>query len=159
MTQNKIHLTIFLAGIIALLGCHTENTSDKNIAKEGGEKEAVKENNTTNETFILMDSEKIEELNKTIISMEIEKKEDVVQLYRPVQEPPEGNYSYAMSSKEIDKHTTEYTIIETGLLDDSVEGLKTVMTITGSNGLRILSIKQNYRCYRGHREWSAENCL
>jgi hypothetical protein len=73
----------------------------------------------------------------------------------------EDNYTYTITQKEIDHNMKEVKLVEEGLLDDSLEGVKTIMTLKfEKNRFRILSIKQNYKCYenRGHRNWSAILC-
>jgi hypothetical protein len=159
MKQNRIKLTILSVTFITLFGCNSNNSSNSKVEKEEQNKEVTTNNSNTSETFIQIERDKIDELNKSIISNKISKEEDVVSLYKPKLEESEGNYTYSVSLKKLDDQTTEYTVIETGLLDDSVEGQKTVMTINNKDNLKVVSIKENYRCYRGHKVWSAEKCM
>ena len=152
--------SIILSGIfIALLGCHTKNTSEPN--KDQDPKGEIKSGKgIITETFVQIESDVIDKLNEDIISNSISNAADVIDFYKPKSEQTEGNYSYTSSSKRIDDQTYEYTVTETGLLDDSVEGIKSVILVKNENDIfKIISIKENYRCYRGHKDWSAERCM
>lgn len=92
--------------------------------------------------------------------MNITKPEDIAALYRPRQTETEGRYSYTVYSTVTSHNQTEITVVEEGLADDAVEGVKTVLVITkNNNAFRVISIKENYKCYRGHKAWSSEKCL
>ena len=145
--------------LIALISCNTNKSADDNADAKPNPNETVDAQNE-HETFNPIASEVIDNLNKQIIAMEVTTIEQVVNLYRPNEESTEGNYSYTISYKAIDEQTVEATLIEAGLLDDSVEGVKSVIRIKKDNKiLKVTSIKENYRCYRGHKNWSAERCM
>lgn len=145
--------------LIAMIGCNTNKSADDNADVNPDPKETVDAQNE-HETFNPIDSEVIDNLNTQIIALEVTTIEQVVNLYKPKEESTEGNYSYTISHEAIDEQTVEATLIEAGLLDDSVEGVKSVIRINQAGKvLKVTSIKENYRCYRGHKDWSAEKCM
>jgi len=160
MKLNRSKLTILTVTFITLLGCNDNNSSEKEVNKENPNTEVTANTVAPSETFNQIESKVIDDLNNNIVSKKISKEEDVVGLYKPKQEQSEGKYTYTVSSKKLDNQTSEYTLIETGLSDDAVEGRKSVITITNNdNIIKVVSIKENYRCYREPKEWSAEKCM
>jgi len=120
-----------------------------------------KSNERIEETFILISQEKIDNLNKEIVLKNYKSGEEIMKAYKPESNETEGNETYTLSKNKIDGSTTEVTLIQDGFLDDSVAGEKNVMILKLENGvLKIISIKQNYKCWegRGHTNWSAEYC-
>jgi hypothetical protein len=157
-----------ICAMAALFSCSNPQAekviSEKN---DSGTGQVEKINSTTTapqvaeETYKVLDKATIEELNKKVATKKIATAEGVMQLFSPKQEQTEGNYQYAMSQKKLNDNTTEITLIETGLMDDSMNGVKTIMEITKhTDQLQVLTIRQNYKCYegRGHLEWRSENC-
>lgn len=114
---------------------------------------------TTDIEFRIAASENIEQLNRKIQSENLTTLHEIIRWYRPVNEFNEGKYRYSVDIVWIDDQTVEVTITETGLPDDSVEGRKTILTLRRGNGIYgVISVKEAYRCYRGHKNWSAEIC-
>jgi tRNA U38,U39,U40 pseudouridine synthase TruA len=141
--------TIFL---LALTAC---NPNDKNTSRQ-----QAASYTTNGETFNQIPGEVIERLNKDIQAMKITTAEDVVNLYRPRQQEAEGRYAYTLHTRAVNHNVTEITLVEEGLVDDAVAGVKSVLTIEKYGSmLRVISVKENYKCYRGHKDWSAEKCL
>lgn len=156
--MNKKILTLVLINVLLLTSCMNKTSSDKN-KDEAPSSIASEAMSTSSETFDFLDNEQVVALNNRIVQNNITQEEGVIDLYVPQQEQNEGNYSYTVSKNTIDIDTNEYTVVETGLPDDSIEGIQTIITIKNNNNLPVvLSIKKNYRCYRGHKEWSAEKC-
>lgn len=156
--MNKKNLTLVLMNVLLLTSCMNKTSSDKN-KDEAPSSIASEAMSTSSETFDFLDNEQVVALNNRVVQNNITQEEGVIDLYVPQQEQNEGNYSYTVSKNTIDIDTNEYTVVETGLPDDSIEGIQTIITINNNNNLPVvLSIKKNYRCYRGHKEWSAEKC-
>jgi hypothetical protein len=159
---------IQFCAISVLFSCNNRPAEKvKNEKNESVETQHEKENSTTanphsaEETYIVLDNATVDELNKKVASKKVATPEDVMQLFAPKQVQVEGHYQYTLSQKSMNDHTTEVTLMETGLLDDSKNGIKTVMEIAkNADGLQVMAIRQNYKCYegRGHVEWSSENC-
>jgi hypothetical protein len=154
--QSKI-LTIAI--IVVLSACKNSpkaETQNNNTATSQAPKTEIKE-----ESFKTVDLSTIEKLNSVVSSKKFKTVEEIMNNYKPNRKEAEGNYTYTITQKDIDKTTKEITLIEDGLLDDSIAGEKTVMTINIENGIfKVLSIKENHKCYpnRGHETWGAENC-
>lgn len=151
-------LVLMIASVLSLTSCMNKSSSDKNEDNAPVSVTTEALSNST-ETFDYLDNDLIIELNDLIVKNNITQDEDIISFYIPQQEQTEGNYSYTVSIKNIDKATNEYTVVETGLPDDSIEAIKTIIIIENKNNLPVVvSIKKNYRCYRGHKEWSADKC-
>lgn len=111
------------------------------------------------ESFNQIGQKIIDQLNKKIQVNKIISIINIAYLYHPKLTETEGNYTYDISSRPINDSTTELTLIETGLMDDSVKGIQTVfMVVNAQKHLYIIKMKENYQCYRGHQTWSAEKC-
>jgi hypothetical protein len=157
-----------ICAIAVLFSCNNKPADKvKGEKNESVETQHQKENSTTTnpqtaeETYIVLDKTTVDELNKKVASKKVATPEGVMPLFAPKQGQTEGNYQYTLSQKSLNDHTREVTLKETGLLDDSKNGIKTVMEIAqNTDGLQVLAIRQNYKCYegRGHVEWSSENC-
>ncbi len=103
----------------------------------------------------------IDDLNLDIQRKNIRSEEEILRLYAPKDEFAEGRYSYNTTVRQTNDSSKELTLIEDGRMDDSVAGLKVVMVIKRtSQGLRIVSVKESYKCRkgRGSENWSAEYC-
>jgi hypothetical protein len=151
------HLSVILIFISIAAGCQSGNSSDN----EGETAQTTHHTSasTAEETFVQIDEQVITALNTRIAEANISSEQEVARLYKPTEDAPEGNYSYTINIQNVNHQTLELIIIEAGIPDDSVEGIKSVLTIQREGEqLRVLSIKENYRCYRGHQEWSAELC-
>jgi hypothetical protein len=71
----------------------------------------------------------------------------------------EGNFTVEICKRQVNDSTTELTLKETGLMDDAVKGIQTIFSIVNvEKRFVIKSMKENYQCYRGHQNWSAEKC-
>ncbi|MBU3744798.1 MAG: hypothetical protein FGM61_09705 [Sediminibacterium sp.] len=122
---------------------HNSNTTDTEIS----------------ETFRQLDQAVVDSLNRKLLGQTISKSEDISMLYHPKQTETEGNYQYIVNNQKINDSTIELTLTETGLADDALKGIKTVFLIrTKGSQYTILEMKENYQCYRGHSNWSAEKC-
>ena len=70
----------------------------------------------------------------------------------------------SLSTEEItlENGNTQITLIEDGLLDDSMRSYKVVMELEKTDDYwQIVSIKQNWRCWRGENEgvWTTIPCI
>jgi len=164
--MKKRLLTISLFGIVFLtagcMGKKNEKAADKqneitNTDINGDPQEV--DSNTV--TFRQIAESVINDLNKTITENNISTAEEVMRAYSPEAEETEGRYSYEITVNRIDKTLEEVTLVEDGIMDDSVKGKKVLMQIKTDAGILIVeSIKQTIKCWqgRGHEHWSTEPC-
>lgn len=124
-----------------------------------GEKNSNNTTNESSESFHQIEQSVIDSLNKKIMVSTFTSVEEIPALCRPKQTDTEGNYSYTIGSHNLTDSTIELTLVELGLADDAVKGIKTVFLVSKKgNQYSILEMKENYQCYRGHSDWSAEKC-
>jgi len=116
----------------------------------------------TTESFVEIGQDKIDQWNKNIQLNNITTKSELenmicTQLTQSKNE--EGNFTMEICTSQVNDSTTELTIKEMGIMDDSVKGIQTVFSIVNiEKRFVIKSMKENYQCYRGHQNWSAEKC-
>lgn len=150
--KNKCKL-VLLSFLFLANSC--KNTDNSNAEKNEPPVLMV----TSVESFVQIEQKIIEQLNEKIQVNKISSINDIANLYHPKLSETEGNYSYNLSSQPMNDSTTELTLKETGLMDDSVKGIQTVFTIVNvGKRFVIKSMKENYQCHRGHENWSAEKC-
>jgi len=116
----------------------------------------------TSESFVIIGQDKIDQWNKNIqlnnITTESEL-ENMICRHLMQSKNEEGNHTLEISKRLLNDSTTELTVIEMGIMDDSVKGIQTVFSIVKvDKRILIKSLKENYQCYRGHQNWSAEKC-
>lgn len=149
-----------IATIFLLSACNnSKKDENKNIERTKKIEVSAIENNT--ETFKTIDVATLEKLNFIISSQNVKTEEEIMSAYKPESVEIKGHYTYTISKKNIDNATKKITLIEDGLLDDSLAGEKTVMIVKTENAvLKVISIKENYKCQqnRGHQEWGVELC-
>jgi hypothetical protein len=166
--ETMLKKIIPFCAMAVLFACNNQQAEKvKSEKKESDTNQTEKSNSTettsqvAEETYKVLDNATIDDLNKKVASKRITTAEGVMQLFSPKQEQTEGNYQYVLSQKNLNDNTTEVTLVETGLMDDSMNGVKTVMEISKqADQLQVLTIRQNYKCLdgRGHLEWSSDNC-
>jgi len=150
----KIKFKLVLLSFL-LLANSCKNTGNLN-AKKNDQPVLL---DTTTESFVQIEQKIIDQLNEKIQVNTISSVNDVANLYHPKLTETEGNYTYNLSSQPINDSTTELTLKETGIMDDSIKGVQTVFSIVNSEKKFVIkSMKENYQCYRGHQNWSAEKC-
>jgi tRNA U38,U39,U40 pseudouridine synthase TruA len=150
----KIKFKLVLLSFL-LLANSCKNTGNLN-AKKNDQPVLV---DTTKESFVQIEQKIIDQLNEKIQVNIISSVNDVANLYHPKLTETEGNYTYNISSQPINDSTTELTLKETGIMDDSIKGIQTVFSIVNAEKKFVIkSMKENYQCYRGHQNWSAEKC-
>jgi len=150
----KIKFKLVLLSFL-LLANSCKNTGNLN-AKKNDQPVLL---DTTTESFVQIEQKIIDQLNEKIQVNTISSVNDVANLYHPKLTETEGNYTYNLSSQPINDSTTELTLKETGIMDDSIKGVQTVFSIVyAEKKFVIKSMKENYQCYRGHQNWSAEKC-
>lgn len=111
------------------------------------------------ESFRQAPREKVEALNKMLDSVVISRPEDVADIYKPALSGEEGRYVRRVSARETGPETLEIILEETGLPDDAVEGIQILFQVKRSqNRYTVERIQEAYRCYRGHKSWTAEPC-
>jgi tRNA U38,U39,U40 pseudouridine synthase TruA len=150
----KIKFKLVLLSFL-LLANSCKNTGNLN-AKKNDQPVLL---DTTTESFVQIEQKIIDQLNEKIQVNTISSVNDVANLYHPKLTETEGNYTYNLSSQPINDSTTELTLKETGIMDDSIKGVQTVFSIVNAEKKFVIkSMKENYQCYRGHQNWSAEKC-
>jgi len=140
---------LFFASCKEATNKNTTPTSEPEIVVENGE------------SFNVVDVATIAQLNQKIVDQNLKTGEEIMRAYNSEKSADEGNYTYTVTEKNVDEKTLEVTLIEDGILDDSVAGQKVVMTLKKTNGtFKVVLIKKNYKCWqgRGHQNWSAELC-
>ena len=116
----------------------------------------------SSESFAEIGQDKIDQWNKNIqlsnITTESEL-ENMICTQLMQSKKKEGNFTVEICKRPVNDSTTELTLKETGLMDDAVKGIQTVFSIVNvEKRFVIKSMKENYQCYRGHQNWSAEKC-
>ncbi|MCA6486713.1 MAG: hypothetical protein IM534_02530 [Chitinophagaceae bacterium] len=110
-------------------------------------------------TYRSIDSNVVARLNAQIQSKGITDLTALAHLYHPPVKNAEGNYYYKISSRLTGPNTTELILTESGLMDDSVKGIKTMFIINTTNKvLEVVSMKESFLCYRSKQGWSSELC-
>lgn len=117
---------------------------------------------TAAESFVQIGPDKIDQLNKKIQLSNIATESEFANMYctqLTQSRNREGKYTFELTTRPVNDSTTELTLKETGLMDDAVKGIQTVFSIVNvEKRFVIKSMKENYQCYRGHQNWSAEKC-
>lgn len=78
-----------------------------------------------------------------------------------LEEPTEGNFNQAVEVVEQTSERAIVTLTQTGLLDDSVEGVRYWLEFdAGENAWEMVWAGRQVRCYagRGSQEWTTELC-
>lgn len=116
----------------------------------------------TTETFVEIGQDKIDQLNKKIQLSNIATESAFANMYctqLTQSRNREGTYTFELTTRPLNDSTTELTLKESGLMDDAVKGIQTVFSIVNMEKRFVIkSMKENYQCYRGHQNWSAEKC-
>ncbi len=163
-----IQLFFFL---FTLFSCNNKETSvtkdsnpENNSTIEQAQKAEVEAHFYPEEDleFKFISPEEIDKINKQVLEKNIKMPEDIIKFHRPKNNQSEGNYSYTITRKIDDKLRIELTLVEDGLMDDSVKSRKSIYTMNmKDNKLIVIALKEQYKCYRdrGHEHWSPELCL
>lgn len=140
----------FLMSVVltVFFGCKPPSTSEDS-------------NSQNQEIFNELRMSLVDTLNQKLAANPVNRPEEIANLFKPVLPSEEGHYARTVTVKETGKSDmVEVTLEETGLPDDAVEGIKTVIDVKKENGsFKVVRIRESYRCYRGHKDWSAERCL
>ena len=107
-----------------------------------------------------LDSDTIERLNQNIKANNVDSAAEIANLFSPKDLVSEGKYTYDVKITE-NSPNFEIEIKEEGVMDDSLDGILTVITAKKENSNFIVTnIKQAYKCKkdRGHQNWSPEFC-
>ncbi|MGY6561922.1 MAG: hypothetical protein ACXITV_07435 [Luteibaculaceae bacterium] len=153
--KYKIILVAFSFTVIAACG------------SEGGSAEKKKTTITqelqhSKANFFTVEPEVIQTLNQLIVDEKLNDPLQVVNLYKPKLEVEEGRYSYSLSMESLADGSMQYTVIEDELLDDSIQGEKTIIRFETAKGtLFIKEIKKQFKCRaeRGQQDWGPDFCL
>lgn len=110
--------------------------------------------------FRELDSDAIERLNQNIIANDITSPADIANLFSPKDLVTEGKYSYDVKITE-NEPNFEIEIKEEGVMDDSVNGILSIISVKKDNNTFIVTgIKQAYKCQkdRGQQVWGPDFC-
>lgn len=160
--SSKI-LTLSLILSLGLLSCKEQKeVRNSSISVQPEQIEVQSETPVASEEeFALLDQEEIDLLNEKIAIENLNTEEDIIRTYLPEDLEAEGNYSYHIEKLNENGTLSEYQLIENHRMDDSLKGIKVIMTFEKTeNGLRVTEIKKSFQCWenRGHENWSAELC-
>lgn len=152
MKTSKLILTVLVIAI--LFSCKTEK------AKEITPKEKTTTSVKTEAT------EKFKEVDFSIINDKLAKStehlspQDIMRMYYPLRvENGEGNEKITISERKLSNEKVEVTLIHDNFMDDSVKGEKHIMVLNHQNGKwTITTLRKNWKCYRGHKDWGVELC-
>lgn len=169
--MKKIKLILGLGIGLFLVSCDSNSVSNKtesvkNITNFTRQEEVdfIKNLDFSSEGFYELDKEKIKELNQKIVLDSLINIQDFVNEYQGYETSTEGNGSIQLFiDRRIDNDKIEVVSITTGQLDDSVEAIKIIykfQLIENISFPKLLSIKENYRCYTdsGHTDWDSKLC-
>lgn len=146
-------LTILLLAFLSL----ASSCADKKNTKETESQDTTE----TNHIYKQVEASKVASLNQRIKEQGVHTEEAIMQLYAPKAAVAEGKYTYTITPKKIDSNHTQLTLVEEGILDDSLTGLMVVMNIEKSEGTyKVTAIKEAYKCWkgRGNENWNPEKC-
>ncbi|QBN20431.1 hypothetical protein [Flavobacterium nackdongense] len=159
MMQNSLKITVLL--LLFLGSCKDKQDSTQPLENKEAPTE-IKENLASqDENFKVVADSVVTRLNREIIEENIKTESEIMGLYKPKDIYAEGNYSYEIETKEIDANKKQLTLIEEGLMDDALKAQKVVMVLeNASNGKKIISIKEAYKCWRNpnNENWTTALC-
>lgn len=148
-----------LIGILSLVSC-----------KESVHSPSKNSNNQTNtglsrnsENFVTIDPSSLNlKLTDATVSNEISSAESIMKMYyAKADKSIEGKEKITIKSVKQDEKITVVTLIHDNLLDDSMRSTKIIMMVIHlQNKWRVISIRQNWRCYqeRGDTDWTITPC-
>tara|TARA_B110001452_G_scaffold90526_1_gene74479 strand:+ start:4791 stop:5267 length:477 start_codon:yes stop_codon:yes gene_type:complete len=151
-----------LVVILFFVSCKTNNAENKSQLEIKKEKsltaKEVTQCDTLDEAYEQLSIKEINSLlsenNRALTPAKI------MRLYYPHKASTrEGNESIELKEEMIDNGNTQITLIHDNFLDDSVRGEKYKMELKEiDNKWIVVSIKRNWKCYRGHTNWGIEFC-
>lgn len=153
--KNSLTLLFVLVGLSACGPRHTQETSNASTEVRQPQESADAE------MYRLVDPERIEALNQAILSQGLGSPEAILAAYAPKDPEAEGNYSYTHTMTDVTGGRKEITLVEEGLMDDSMSGRKLIMTLAPDGaGWKVVALKETYKCWpgRGHEDWGAAPC-
>ena len=104
---------------------------------------------------------RIEALNKEIQDKKLKTELEIMQAYTPQNMNATGNYTYDVQTNLINDREKEITLISENFEDDSLNGLKVVLSLVKENEeWKVKDIKESYKCQlnRGQQTWSSSLC-
>jgi hypothetical protein len=147
--------------ISAFISCNNSNQPATSTDTSAADTTTAMESIAPEESFRMLPDSIITVLNEKILTGKMSTDEQLMNTYAPRDMEAEGNYSYTVTGKDLGNDQRELTLVESGLMDDSILGRKVIMYLAQANGAwKIISLKENYQCRngRGHENWSADPC-
>jgi len=121
-----------------------------------------KETSTKNVTIEKFENVNISDLNTKLsqITKNLTPK-DIMKVFYPYEvESGEGNEKITISEKTLNDDVVVVELIHDNLLDDSVKGEKYLMELKKQeNSWKVVSLKKNWKCWRGNADWGTESCI
>lgn len=112
------------------------------------------------ESYRTIAPERVQALNERARSENLQSPEEIMAVYAPKDPTAEGSYSQILQKIEKGEQV-ELRLVEEGRADDSVMGIKVVMSLIKKDGAwSVVSIQESYKCAagRGHQDWSGALC-
>ncbi|MCL2689613.1 MAG: hypothetical protein FWE57_07190 [Chitinispirillia bacterium] len=104
----------------------------------------------------------VKEFNEKIAGRtDIKTSEELIWLYDEYPQSQEGFRKRSVQTVAVNHEEYKITLIQEGLADDSMFGVKIVMTAKQTGTVwAVTEIKENWRCRkgRGQRNWGIEKC-
>ena len=156
--------TFFLSALLTLtlVSCK-ENTAKTTVETE--EQPTIEKTNSESsdvEEYKVFTQDKIDEMNKVIVEEKITDHNAIFERFFPKDNEAEGNYSYQKRIVIEDNKHIVIEIIEDGIMDDSIQAIRTFMSIDKSKATPVITeVRQSFKCKlnRGQQEWSAALCM
>ncbi len=172
--MNKYILAFVLFSIFALVGCSPESnkTTDKSSSTPTASPVADTQKDTSTADVANATKERENynavEFNKLPQGVSLTgsdpKKIAIAAFPPPNEEPQEGNFQRDVTVNKVAPTFVTVFVTETGLLDDSVNGIRhrTDFEVSGTDGKswKMVWVGEQYKCQsgRGSQDWSKKLC-
>lgn len=155
--------TIILSSLLTLMVISCKENTPK-VAVETEEQPTIEKTNSESESreYKIYSQDQINEMNNTIVEEKITDHNAIFERFFPKDNEAEGNYSYQKRIVIEDNKHIVIEIIEDGVMDDSVQAIRTFMSIDKSKTTPVITeVKQSFKCKlnRGQQEWSSALCM
>ncbi len=157
-----------LAGCSADSDTSTNNSSQPTVpvVKDSAEKSSTTSTATAKKERENYNSVDFSQLPQGLSFKGRDPKEIAIAVFPPPEEEPqEGNFQRNVTVNTVEPNFKTVIITETGLLDDSVNGIRHradfELSRTDSKSWKMVWVGKQYRCQpgRGSQDWSSKLCL
>ncbi|WP_143288181.1 hypothetical protein [Calothrix rhizosoleniae] len=165
---------LVLCSQFTLAGCSADSDRSTNNSSQStvpAVKNSQENSSTTNTATAKKEGENynsvdFSQLPQGVSLMGSDPKEIAIAVFPPPEEKPqEGNFQRNVSVNTIEPNFKTVIITETGLLDDSVNGIRHRADFessgTDSKSWKMVWVGKQYKCQpgRGSQDWSSKLCL